>query len=339
MTDALPSAPGAPVALASATEGSAPSPATRLLAARGARIAIDDAIALDQLELDVAGPRLLVLGDAAPLLAAITGVSRKPGAGPVTATSLEGALPAPETRVVAGSLHLLGIDVAQRDHVLAMGAAPLDPPLPLDWTPVEYVVAAMRLGGVGGKGIGSDAKARAVASLEAVGLAAATKRAIRSLAVPERRALPFAAAHARDVRVVVADEPLAGLDGPAAAFVLGALGAATQGRAAILSARSPSPAAPEGVLFGNATDVCVIANGEVAFSGAPSLVPRGATLWGLTVRANGGALAAELERRGVTLRGGPLRFSATLPEGATTRDIVAAAVAARAPVVELVPLW
>ncbi len=310
-------------------------PAVSLLRARGARIAIDDATALDRLDLDVAGPRLLVLGDAAPLIAAITGVSRRPAAGPSTPVATEGAVPAPETRVVAGSLHLLGADVAQRDHVLAMGAAPLDPPLPPDWTPIEYVVAAMRLGGVGGR----DARARAAASLEAVGLGAATKRAIRSLAVPQRRALPFAAAHARDVRVVVADEPLAGLEGPAAAFVLGALGAATQGRAAILSARSQSPSAAEGVLFGNATDVCVIASGEVAFAGAPSLVPRGATLWGLTVRANADVLAAELERRGVTLRGGPLRFSATLPEGATTREIVAAAVAARAPVVELVPLW
>ena len=299
-----------------------------LLAARGARIAIDDAAAIDRLDLEVAGPRLLLLGDAAPLVAALTGVTRRPGVPQPSA-------PAPETRVVAGTLHLLGLDVAARDHVLAMGGCPLDVPLPLDWTGLEYVVASMRLGGLTGR----DAKARASASLEATGLGAASRRALRSLSLPERRALPFAAAHARDVRVIVADEPLAGLEGPAAAFVLGALGVATQGRGAIVSARSPSPTGAEGVLFANATDVCVIAGGEVAFAGPPSVVPHGGMLWGLTVRANAPALAAELERRGVTLRGGPLRFSAALPEGASTRDIVAAAVAARAPVVEIVPLW
>jgi ABC-2 type transport system ATP-binding protein len=308
-----------------------------LLEAQGARIAIDDAIALDRIDLEVVGPRLLVLGDAAPLIAALTGTSRAAAtAASYPAGTPPGALaPLPETRVVAGSLRLAGFDVARRDHVLAMGAVPLDPPLPPDWTAVDYVERAMRFGGVAGR----DARKRAAAALEAVGLGYAASRAIRALAVPERRALPFAAAHARDVRVVVADEPLAGLEGHAAAFVLAALGVATQGRGAILSARSPSPAVAEGVLFAHATQVCVIASGEIAFTGSPSMVPRGATLWGLTVRANADVLAAELERRGVTLRGGPLRFSATLPEGASTREIVAAAVAARAPVVELVPLW
>jgi ABC-2 type transport system ATP-binding protein len=162
---------------------------------------------------------------------------------------------------------------------------------------------------------------------------------VRSLSLPERRALPFAAALARDVAVVVADEPLAGLEGPAAAFVLAALAAATAGRAAIVSVRAPTAGSPEGTVALGATDVCVLAGGEVAFAGPPGTIPAGARLWGLTVRANGPALVAELARRGVRLQGGPLRFSATLPEGCSSREIVAAAVSARAPVVELVPLW
>lgn len=308
---------------------------TTLLSAKGARIAIDDATALDRLDLEVTGPRLVLLGDVAPLLAALMGVSRRSAFRSCPEPAVDGSVPAPETRVVAGSLRLLDLEVAERAHVLAMGAAPLDAPVPLDWTALDYVEKAMAFGGVGGR----DGKVRAAASLEAVGLGAASKRALRSLSLPERRALPFAAAHARGVSVVVADEPLAGLEGAAAAFVLGALGVATQGRAAIVSVRSANPATAEGLLFASATDLCVIASGEVAFSGPPSLVPRGATLWGLTVRANADVLASELEHRGVTLHGGPLRFSATLPEGASTREIIAAAVAARAPVVELVPLW
>jgi ABC-2 type transport system ATP-binding protein len=99
------------------------------------------------------------------------------------------------------------------------------------------------------------------------------------------------------------------------------------------------PGAPEGVLAESATDLVVLAGGDVVFAGTPASVPRGARLWGLTVRANGGALAAELGRRGIALRGGPLRYSAAVPEGAGSGDLVAAAVAARAPVVELRPLW
>ena len=300
-----------------------------LLAAAAARIAVDDAIAVDRLDLEVAGPRLLVLGDATALIAALTGVSRPRAEPPAVAS-------APESRVVAGRLLLLGRDVAAHEHVDITGAAPLDVPLPPDWTALELLLAAMRLGGVRG---GRDATARARRALEETGLGHATSRAIRSLAVPERRALHFAAALARDVQVVIADEPLAGLEGAAAAFVLGAIGAATRGRAAILSARPPSPGAPEGVLAENATHLAVLAGGELAFLGTPASLPRGARLWGLTVRANAEALAVELQRRGVALRGGPLRFSAALPEGVGSRELVEAAVIARAPVVEMRPLW
>ncbi len=309
-------------------------PHAPLLVAQAARIAIDDAIAVDRLDMQVVGPRLLLVGDATGLLGALTGVARP------RATSIDHAaglaLHTPEARVVAGVLRLFGLDVAAGDHVTAMGAAPLDVPLPPDWTALEYVLTALRLGG---KGHGRAAAARAMGALEATGLGAAARRALRSLAMPERRALHFAAALARDVRVVVADDPLSGLEGAGAAFVLGAIGAATDGRGAILSARTPSAGAPEGVLAEHATHLAVLAAGEVAFVGTPDAIPRGARLWGLTVRANGDALAAELTRRGITLTGGPLRYAATVPEGGGARDLVAAAVAVRAPVVELSPLW
>jgi ABC-2 type transport system ATP-binding protein len=301
-----------------------------LLAAEAARVAIDDATCIDRLDVVVGGPRLLVVGNTSALVAALMGVARtaaQPLAQPLAARI-------PEPRVVAGSLRLAGADVASREHVEIMGAAPLDPRLPADWTTLDYVTIAMRMGGAPQ---GKEGVRRATRALDQVGLG--TRRLVGSLALPERRALPFAAALARDVQVVVADEPLAGLEGPAAVFVLGAIEAATTGRLAVLGARSPTPGTPEGVLVDHASDLLVLAGGEVAFAGPPSAVPTGARLWGLTVRANATELGAELGRRGIALRGGPLRFSAALPEGTSSREIVAAAVAARAPVVELVPLW
>ena len=108
-----------------------------------------------------------------------------------------------------------------------------------------------------------------------------------------------------------------------------------------VTVRGTALANAEPVLFGElaGTDLTVLAGGEVVFAGTPSSIPAGARLWGLTVRANAAALGDELSRRGIALGGGPLRFSATVPEGAGPRDLVAAAVAARAPVVELMPLW
>jgi len=49
-------------------------------------------------------------------------------------------------------------------------------------------------------------------------------------------------------------------------------------------------------------------------------------------------LVTELLARGIDLRGGPVRFSAALPAGVTSREILVAATIARAAIVEMVPV-
>ncbi|WP_437998043.1 ABC transporter ATP-binding protein [Sorangium sp. So ce185] len=308
-----------------------------LFDARAARIAVDDVVAIDALTAASRGDRVLCAGDTGALFAALTGIPlsavrfASPGA---AADDALDAAPG-EARVVAGRLAIAGRDVARSAHRAASGAAPLDPPLPLAWTVDAYVAWGARLAGASPR-----AAAELVPSaLARVGLAAAQKRALRTLALPERRALVLAQAIATAPPVLIAEDPLVGLDDSAAGFVLAALAGATEGRAALLTAARLDVEGPRGVLVRGATDVLVLAGGELAFSGTFAEVAAGGRLYTLTVRSNAELLREELAARGIALRGGPARFSAALPEGATTRDVVLAAARCRAAIVELTPLF
>ncbi|APR84002.1 Molybdenum transport ATP-binding protein ModC [Minicystis rosea] len=309
----------------SETEAQAP-----LLAASEARIAVDGVTAIDRLTLETKGDHVVLAGDVTALFAAITGV---PLADPRAGEAEEGELPG-EAYVVAGTLALAGRSVADRAHVPAMGAAPLDPPLPPGWTAEEYVAWGARLGGAAQ----STARELAQTALKRVGLAQAHRKRLDTLVRAERRVLALAQALVLAPEVLVAEAPLSGLEGSAASFVTHALLAASEGRRVLLSAARLDAASAEGALARGASHLVVLAGGEVAVEGAPAELFAASRVVTLTVRGNADALRAELQARGIDLRGGPLRFSASLPSGATTRDLLAAAVAARAAVMEMVPV-
>jgi ABC-2 type transport system ATP-binding protein len=237
--------------------------------------------------------------------------------------------------VVAGSLRLAGRDVEKGEHVAFMGAAPLDPPFPPRWTAEEYVAWGARLAGVGKRA----ARNLAAAALDRTGIGRLRRRALSGLSLPERRVLALAQAVVTGPEVLVAEGPLSGLEGAAAAFVLQAIAAVTEGRQALLTATRLDAGSAEGTLARGASQIVVLAGGEVAAAGTPGELFAAARVVSLAVRTNAEPLRAELAARGIDLRGGPVRFSAALPPGATTREILAAAQAARAAVVEMVPLF
>ncbi|XYH97296.1 ABC transporter ATP-binding protein [Sorangium sp. So ce1128] len=317
----------------SATEAAGPP----LLDARAARIAVDDVVAIDALTVATRGDRVLCAGDTGALFAAIAGVPFSAVRGPApgaAAVDVDDAAPG-EARVVAGRLAVAGRDVGRSAHRAASGAAPLDPPLPLAWTVDAYVAWGARLSGASPRA----AAEMAPAALARVGLAAAGKRALRTLALPERRALVLAQAVVTAPAALIVEDPLVGLDDGAAGFVLAALAGATEGRGAVLTTARLDAEGPRGVLARGATDVLVLTGGELAFSGTFAEVAAGGRLYALTVRSNAELLREELASRGIALRGGPARFSAALPEGTTTRDVVLAATRCRAAIVELLPLF
>lgn len=302
--------------------------AATVISATDARIAVDGVTAIDRLTLETRGDHVLCAGDTRALFAAITGV-------PLADPAAEGdeAL-AGEAYVVAGALALAGRSVVDRAHVASMGAAPLDPPLPPRWTAEAYVAWGARLAGASA----GTARELAQAALARVGLAGARRKALPSLALPERRALVLAQAIVTSPEVLVAEAPLSKLEGAAASFVTAALMAALEGRRALLSASRLDGASPEGALARGASHLVVLAGGEIAVEGPPGELFAAAKVVSLTVRSNVEPLRAELSARGIDLRGGPVRFAATLPPGATARHILAAAAAARAAVVEMVPV-
>lgn len=301
-----------------------------LLAAR-ARVAVDDTIAIDALDLVTRGERVLLAGDVTVLFAALSGVPLLAANGELAAG--DGTL-AGEARVVGGEVRLLGCDVASGEHLAVAGFAPLDPPVPREMTALSYVGWAARLAG----GKPRAALAMAEAALRRVGLEAAALRPAAALGPAERRALQLAKAIVHDPPVLVAEAPLDRLEGAAAAFVLGALGAATQGRSALLSSRRMDPATAEGALARSASHLVVLGEGGVLAEGPPDELAGSAKVYRITVSANVEALRLSLATRGLTLARGPSRFTVALPEGAATSLILAAASEARAPIVELAPL-
>ena len=305
--------------------------AVPLIEAAGARVAIDGRASLT-LDCVVAGPRLVVGGDVGPLLSLLMNL---PMGAAMRARAVEAFPLDPEgvATVASGTIALAGHDVGSGAHVRHVGAAPFDPPLPPDFTVRGYVEWSARLAD-----LGKLVRSRSMEALERVGLQKAASRLLRTLSPVEKRVLLLAHAAVASPAVIVAETPIADLDGEAAAFVMTALSRVCEGRASILSVARVTPGTPEATLVERADHLLYVSGGELLLSGPPREILARGRHYGLTVSTNVDALRAELETRGLSLTGGPARFSVALPEGKETSDILAAASAARAAVVELLAL-
>jgi ABC-2 type transport system ATP-binding protein len=278
-----------------------------LLRASGLRIAIDGVIAVEAFDLETVGDRLLLVGDVSALTALFAGSS---------------------VRIVSGSLAIADAPFEAPRYDVAV--ALLDPPLPGDQTAMEYVTWRARL-----VSLGRGAEARAKDALERTGLTRGAGRPLASFAVPERRALQFAAACVGSPAVIVAEAPLRGLDAEASAFVLAALAGVTNGRGAIVTADRLIPGSPEMFLAKQASDLAYFIGGTLVTRGAPPVLLASGRRFGVTVRANADALRATLTARGVEVSGGPLRYAIAVPEGWTPTDVLIAADESGASVVEI----
>jgi ABC-2 type transport system ATP-binding protein len=302
-------------------------PEGELLVADGARIGVGDVVAMDALTFRSRGERVLLVGDTAPLFAALVGTSlaRAPS------SSLDRTAES-ECSVVAGKLTCAGMDVGAGHHRAHIGPAPLDPALPGDWSVLDYVTWSARLAG-SPTGLARD---QAHHAIERTGIASFARSRVRSLALPVRRAAVLAQALVTTPRVIVAESPLRGLEGSDLAFVLAALARATEGRGAIVTQERLDPARADGVLAASATSIFAFARGALVLD--MNDAPPHARSYRLRVTTNAEALRSELLHAGLDLRGGPERFTLTLPAERDTRIVFAAAAAAEAALVELAPI-
>ncbi|MBW2458125.1 MAG: ABC transporter ATP-binding protein [Deltaproteobacteria bacterium] len=299
-------------------------PSAPTLEAQDARIVVGDTTVMTGLSLQTRGDRVLLVGSAEALVAAIIGVPGRP----------RGDGPDPPARVVDGSLRVGGAEVATGEHVARCGVAPLEPLVPPGWSVQEYLGWGARLGGVS-KG---ETKALAHRALERLGLGALRRRRLRTLDRLERRGVTLALAIVRDPLVIVVDDPLASLDDDEVTAALTVMAAAAEGRAAIIAVPQLTAPSPAAHLARTATDVCLFRGGELVLTAEPARLFGAATIYEVTVKEGGEALRRALAERGLDLRGGPEHFSVSLPGDRGTSDVLAAAAEARAAVTSCVPL-
>ena len=306
-----------------------------LLLARGARVAIDGVVATGPLDIETTGRWLVLAGDTAPLVAALTGI-------PVGLPRAFELAAHDELAPIDGRASIVQGEVRVAGRVpgegAPLGVALRDPPLPGELDVFDWVVSAARLGLTLAGAPTSLARARADEALALVGLGGARKRPIRNLFPAERRVLTLALATVAHPRAVVVDRPLEALPPEGSERVCAALDAISARHPLIVAVGSLDPATPDGQLAHRATDLAVLARGELAYVGSPAALPAGARRYRLIVRDRAEPLCAELASRGVAIAGGPHHFVASFPHGFGPSDVLRAAAAVRAPVVELAPL-
>ncbi len=316
-----------------------PAGAAPLLVAEAARIAVDDAVAIDRVDCESRGGLLVVAGDADAFIAAISGAPLGLVESVEKARAGEIAPLSGYARVTSGSLRVAGHDAGSPALAAALGYAPLDPPTTHDQTAGDYASASLRLALARTTRITRALVDRKLAWIfERTGITGGPKRRFGTFSLPEKRAFFLALAAAGDAEVLLADRPLAGLDGQAGAFVLGALERAGGGRRAIVRVTSLTPGTAEGDFARRADHVAVFSAGGLAFFGPLGARPHGERLYRLTVRSGADALRAALGEAGLRLEGGPSHFTLALPAGRRPVEVLRAAARARATVVEVAPL-
>lgn len=159
-------------------------------------------------DLRLDGPRALLLGDASFLLAPL--LHRAP--------------------LVSGSFLVQGQPLEQLDP-RSLGGVPLDPPLPLNWSPLEYVTWSARLAGLPP----AAATTSATQHCHELGLGAWSSRPLGQLHAVFRRITVLAHALVTAPSLLLLEAPLAGLAPDAASYLVQAISVAIQGRAALIT--------------------------------------------------------------------------------------------------------
>jgi ABC-type multidrug transport system ATPase subunit len=287
---------------------------TALLSVSDVRLDEGGVASLDGLTMETAAERVVVVGAPRVLFEAASGVARP----------------------ARGAVRVRGLEAAEALSRGLVAGAPLDPPLPADWTSVDYATWSGRLSGLAK----AEAQARAIAGLEQLGLRAEARWPLGRASLPARRATVLAAALATGARTIALEDPTTGLDDDAS-HALGALVVrALEERAWVLfAARAPLTSE----LVASSGEALVIAGSSCVDRGVPAALAARARRYAAFATGRTEALAARMTERGARVESvvsgpGSARFVVELAEGSTTRDLFACAEEAGAVVVELRPI-
>jgi len=203
-----------------------------LLRCRGARIEVDGAVLLDALDLEVEGPRVVLVGSWEPLF----------------------RLWSREATLARGTVEVLGAgaDTALRENHL--GIARWDPSQMPTFKAVDSLTASARLLGLGKRA----ATHRAEAMLDQLGLRGVTKERLDRLDRAAQRSIAIARAVLGNPKALAIERPFAGLRDDQAVTVESVLERAASGRQLLLNLAAPASAGPEARAVAAAPDGAVV---------------------------------------------------------------------------------
>jgi ABC-type multidrug transport system ATPase subunit len=269
--------------------------------------------AVDGLTLATTGERVLVLGAARALFEAAVGV-----------------------RAIAhGELRVADQDPLDALRAGALAGAPLDPPLPPNWTVRQYVVWSARLAGYAA----STAGALADEAIERLKLASLSDGKLGAVAPAARRGTVIAAALATGADVLFIEDPVASLPPETArTFARIVVRALSDRRTAVFAAR----VSLDSPLALAADEAIVIDGARVVGQGAPAEIAAGESAYVLRLGGDARAFVSAAEAQGARLLvpgDDPGRDGITIDLGGLRAlDLLRIAAASNAVVLELRPL-
>ena len=250
-----------------------------------------------------------------------------------------------DARLVSGTAELAGESLSEAVRRGTAGLALLDPPLVPGWTLERYLFESASLAGL----TKSDAQRAGEAALGYFELTGLRRTRLDTMFAPVRRATFIALATLAAPAVLCVEAPLSDLDADGQTYVARALERAAVGRRLLVSVPTLLPEAAERELVARADWVVEEHAGRVVREGAK--LERSTRRYLATVTRGGPAFLEALAARGLAARptplapvrageptpndGGQLRVVIEVPATASTREVLSAAEAAGAPLVEL----
>jgi ABC-type multidrug transport system ATPase subunit len=284
-----------------------------LIATSSLRVDVGGVPVFDGLSLASTGDWVLVLGAARALFEAAAGLR-----------SIE-----------RGEIRVEGLEPLQAVRAGTVASAPLDPPLPLRWTPFQYIEWSTRLAGRSRDVVTSAV----VDAIERLALMPFARVKLAKSSLPVRRATVLAAALATGASTLLVEDPCVDLPPevtrPFARMVARAL---AERRTAFFASRIPleSP-------LGLAAEEAIVVDGtRVAIQGAPAQIASSERVFALRVSGDVRAFATAVAAGGARLltpAEHPMEAHMSLDLGPLgTKDVLRIALECSAVVLELRPL-
>lgn len=289
-----------------------------VLEARGLRATYDGAVALDEVEVSTRGARVLLVGDVMPAVRLLSGTSGPGGA---------------RAEVAAGELRIGGRVLGQ--HHGHFGAAPDDLPFPPRTKLRAFLrVVAQVATGEGRRG----AAALADATIERLELQELASKRLDRMDLTARKAVLVAVAAVQGDEALLLHEPFTGLPPAGVSTIMGVVGKAVEGKAALVAVADLRLEEASAALLPHATDVLVFRGGRLLLHSDGARLLAESRVYSLTVVDAGEDFAEALRGEGAALTGGPWHYALTLPEGRDVADVLRLADSTGAVVLTCEPL-